>query len=210
MKNKITIKDKTFDTPFVNELGQKFYMGAYEINYNNNIFTYILLYKNLLKNLEEPLPVRINSACLSSDIFEGSSRCDCKWQLDFARNYINEKGAGMIIYAVNDSGRGHGMVVKLKSYKIIDKQKMTSKEAFEKLGYKADNRRYQAQSLILKDLGITDVEMLTNNPKKVQYLKRNGINVTKTIPVVLKNDKQRREYLLSKERDFGHKISKYL
>lgn len=208
--SKIFIDNKVLDISYVNSLRQDFYVGAYDVIVDSKRTSHVLLYTKPIKQLAEPLPLRINSACLTSDIFEGSIRCDCKWQLDFSRNYIYEIGNGMIIYSYSDVGRGQGIITKLKAYELMDKKGISTKEAFEKLGVHPDPRSYGVQAEILKDLGFCEVELITNNLNKVQDLEKNGIKVVKRIPVVNTDEPILRAYLLSKERDFGHLISEVL
>jgi len=116
---------------------------------------------------------------------------------------IIDQMGGLIIYHFNHEGRGIGFLNKLKTYKLMDEENKTTYDAFKKLGHQPEQRNFQASLLILKDLGIKQVRLLTNNPFKFDSLQDNGIQVTEVVPLVHKQP-YLRNYLLSKQKQFGH------
>lgn len=199
--NYYKIIDKVLDVDLVNSFG-KFKMGSYKLEDNNkNIIEVMLLYKGDLESIQN---VRINSACLTGDIF-GCTRCDCNEQLINAQKTINELGNGLIIYLLHHEGRGIGVVNKLKTMKIMDEKQMSSGNAFLKLGFEKDKREYASAVTILKDLNINELNLITNNPSKIKFLRESGIKVKKRIPTISKN-KNFKGYLKTKKEDFGHLI----
>lgn len=191
------IVDKVLNVPLFNEMGA-FFVGAYKIKKPQGIEEAIILYHGDIKDIKN---VRINSACYTGDLFH-CDRCDCNSQLLNAMRYILEND-GMIIYLLNQDGRGCGTVNKLKTLLLMDNEHLTTKQAFEKLGLNADIRDYSSAVSILKDLNIYDINLITNNPEKIAYLEMEGIHVEKRIPSVSSNPKLR-EYLKSKQNDFNH------
>ncbi|MCC2033218.1 GTP cyclohydrolase II [Microbacterium sp. BWT-G7] len=155
--------------------------------------------------LVDPVPTRINSACVTSEVF-GDDRCDCAWQLEEALRRIIEFGSGVIIYHPNQEGRGIGLFRKLQSYQLMSRG-MSTNEAFSALGEPADARSYGAAVTILKALGIDRVRLLSNNPVKMQALEDGGISVQDVDGVVGSHNPAWHEYLTSKALDFGHRIS---
>lgn len=201
MNNNNIIIDKVLDIPLKNEIGD-FYMGAYKvINKSNTTEEIILLYCGDIHNIKN---VRINSACYSSDIFH-CNRCDCHDQLEHAMQYFHKEKNGLIIYLLDHDGRGCGTVNKLKSLQLMDVEGKSTKEAFDSLNLPSDNRDYSAAVTILKDLNINDINLITNNPEKLDYLTNAGIRVNKRIPSIhIRNETI--SYLLTKQRDFHHWI----
>src|SRR5215469_14413230 len=126
-----------------------------------------------------PPLVRIHSQCLTGDVF-GSLRCDCRQQLEMALRMIAEAHAGVLIYEQQE-GRGIGLMAKLQAYALQDNG-LDTVEANERLGFKADQRKFQMPAEILKALGITRVRLLSNNPDKVAALETAGIKVTERVP----------------------------
>ena len=158
-----------------------------------------LLGKKTIK--ENPL-VRIHSQCLTGDTFS-SIRCDCKEQLQKSMKLISKNG-GAIIY-LDQEGRGLGLVNKVRAYELQD-QGLDTVEANEMLHLPIDSRDYQVAAQILKDLGISRVKLLTNNPEKLKQLEKHGIKVVKRIPLEVKPHKINKRYLLAKKRKLGHKL----
>lgn len=197
----ITIIDKILNVPLKNEIGD-FRVGAYKIvNTSNVVEEIILLYYGEIEKIQN---IRINSACYTSDLFH-CKRCDCHDQLEDSMKYFIKQKNGMLFYILQHDGRGLGTVNKLKSLLEMDKYKISTKKAFEKLGFNVDNRDYTCIVAILKDLNIDNINLLTNNPDKINWIKENGINVRKRIPLIcLRNDV--REYLKTKKDDFNHLI----
>ncbi|MCS6928506.1 MAG: GTP cyclohydrolase II [Saprospiraceae bacterium] len=147
-----------------------------------------------------PVPVRIHSECLTGDVF-GSRRCDCGEQLDAALHLIAERG-GVLVY-LRQEGRGIGLINKLKAYNLQD-QGLNTAEANTHLGFDVDARQYECAVFILQDLGIRQVELITNNPKKVEALRRSPIQVVGRIPLVIPPHDDNRHYLLTKQELMGH------
>ncbi|MCI0500824.1 MAG: GTP cyclohydrolase II [Epsilonproteobacteria bacterium] len=149
--------------------------------------------------LETPL-VRIHSECLTGDTI-GSLKCDCNNQLDLALNLIANQG-GLVIYH-RQEGRNIGLVNKVNAYHLQDKGYNTI-EANLKLGFKEDERDYSAIEFILKDLGIKKVKLITNNPQKLDFLQKNGIEIIERIPSITKINKFNKSYLQTKKDTMGH------
>ncbi|GAA0441416.1 bifunctional 3,4-dihydroxy-2-butanone 4-phosphate synthase/GTP cyclohydrolase II [Lentibacillus halophilus] len=149
----------------------------------------------------EPVLTRIHSECLTGDIF-GSYRCDCGSQLHEALDQINAAGAGVLIY-MRQEGRGIGLLNKLRAYKLQDNG-MDTVEANEQLGFPPDMRDYVLSAHILKDLGITHVKLLTNNPEKMDELQSDGIQVYERIPIETNVRKENEHYIHTKINKMGH------
>lgn len=149
----------------------------------------------------EPTLVRIHSECLTGDVF-GSKRCDCGPQLHAALRRIAEQGRGVLIY-LRQEGRGIGLLNKLRAYKLQEQGEDTV-EANQALGFPADMRDYGAAAGILTDLGITNVQLLTNNPLKIKGLKQHGIARIERIPLEVPANAQNKSYLLTKKEKMGH------
>lgn len=147
-----------------------------------------------------PVPVRIHSECMTGDVF-GSRRCDCGEQLDAALHMANERG-GVVIY-LRQEGRGIGLINKLRAYNLQDTG-MNTVDANTHLGFDADSRQYECAVQILQDLGIQQVELMTNNPAKVEALRRSPIEVVSRIPIVIAPQADSRAYLEAKREFMGH------
>ena len=154
-----------------------------------------------LGNMEGELLVRIHSECLTGDVFH-SDRCDCGEQLDMAMERIAEAGSGIIIY-LRQEGRGIGLTNKMRAYSLQD-QGFDTVEANHKLGFKADMRDYMIGLQILKDLGLTKIRLLTNNPAKVAMMEANGIAVTERVPLQVGRGAHNTDYLDTKAAKSGH------
>lgn len=150
-------------------------------------------------SVSQPIALRIHSACLTSEVL-GSCKCDCKEQLDFALSYISE-ASGLIIY-LHQEGRGLGLGDKIRVYAMQELGYDTI-EANEILGFPVDNRSYDHAIGILKDLGVLNVDLLTNNPDKIQALRAAGINV-KRIATPVPAHAQAMGYLHTKRIRMGH------
>ena len=149
------------------------------------------------------IPVRIHSECLTGDAFS-SLKCDCGEQLDFAMNYINEQGFGMIIY-LRQEGRGIGLFNKINAYNLQD-QGLDTVEANLALGFDADQREFSLAADILKALKIETIDLLTNNPEKQKSLLKSGIKIEKRVPVNITPNSKNEEYLNTKKTFFKHAI----
>jgi len=150
---------------------------------------------------EEPVLVRVHSECLTGDIF-GSMRCDCGDQIALAMKAIASEGRGVFLY-MRQEGRGIGLHNKLRAYALQD-QGMDTVEANESLGFPADLRDYGIGAQILVDLGLKDIRLLTNNPKKVVGLEGYGLRVVETLPLIAAPNPINIHYLETKQKKMGH------
>ena len=148
--------------------------------------------------------VRVHSQCLTGDVF-GSSRCDCGDQLAHAMQMIEREGQGVVLY-MRQEGRGIGLANKIKAYHLQDNGRDTV-EANEELGFEPDLRDYGIGAQILKDLGLTTIRILTNNPRKVVGLEGHGLKITGRIPIQVPATKYNRRYLETKRDKLGHLLS---
>ncbi len=151
-------------------------------------------------DLSKPVPVRIHSECMTGDVF-GSRRCDCGEQLEASLRITAEKG-GVVIY-LRQEGRGIGLINKLKAYNLQD-MGLNTAEANTHLGFDVDARQYDVAVFILQDLGIQEIELITNNPAKVDAMRRSPIKVVGRIPVVIAPQQDSRGYLETKQNLMGH------
>ena len=149
----------------------------------------------------EPPLVRLHSECLTGDVF-GSARCDCGPQLDRAMQAIAVEGRGIIVY-LRQEGRGIGLLDKLRAY-ALQEQGLDTVEANERLGWPADARDYRAAAAILRDLGVTRLRLLTNNPRKVAGLADAGLTVTESVPLIVSPSVENLRYLRAKREKLGH------
>jgi 3,4-dihydroxy 2-butanone 4-phosphate synthase/GTP cyclohydrolase II len=174
------------------------------IVYKNDMdgFEHLALVKGDISK-EERVLVRVHSECLTGDVF-GSSRCDCGLQLSAAMKMVEQEGAGVILY-MRQEGRGIGLVNKLKAYNLQD-EGMDTVEANLKLGFGADLRDYGIGAQILRDLGVTKMALLTNNPKKIVGLEGYGIEVVARYPIEVEAGEESKGYLLCKRDRMGHLI----
>ncbi len=152
---------------------------------------------------KKPPLVRMHSSCFTGDLL-GSLRCDCGDQLHMAIEMIYREGTGVVVYLPQE-GRGIGLIAKLKAYKLQEEGYDTV-EANEKLGFKADMRDYMVGMQILKDLGLTEVRLLTNNPKKTDAFPLVGmdLSVVEQIPIIAPPNEHRQQYLATKRDKLGH------
>ena len=148
-----------------------------------------------------PPLVRVHSQCLTGDVFH-SLRCDCRQQLELSLSMIADEGAGILIYEQQE-GRGIGLMAKLQAYELQDSG-LDTVEANERLGFKADQRDFTLPGEILKDLGVTKVRLLSNNPDKVHALERAGVRVVERVPCEVIPSKHAEEYLKTKRDKLGH------
>lgn len=147
--------------------------------------------------------VRVHSECLTGDVF-GSGRCDCGQQLKLAMKLIDRNGSGVILY-MRQEGRGIGLANKLKAYELQDKG-LDTVEANTALGFKADLRDYGIGAQILSDLGLKDIRLLTNNPKKIVGLEGYGLKIVERVPLRVRPTKTNKRYLKTKKEKLGHEI----
>ncbi len=174
------------------------------IGYENLITgeEHIALIKGDVKG-EDPVLVRVHSECLTGDVF-GSLRCDCGEQIAKALMKIEEEGKGVLVY-MRQEGRGIGLLNKLKAYALQD-EGMDTIEANLALGFPEDLRDYGIGAQILKDLGIKNIKLMTNNPKKISGLSGYGIKIVDRVPIDMGCKKENRNYLRTKKDKMGHLI----
>ncbi len=149
-------------------------------------------------NLSENPLVRVHSECLTGDALK-SLKCDCGEQLDFALSLIADKG-GMVIY-LRQEGRNIGLLNKINAYALQDKG-LDTVQANHQLGFKADERSYEVVEFILEHFGIKSIQLITNNPNKMDSLKNVVIN--KRVPVVIPANSHNKDYLNVKKEQMGH------
>ncbi len=149
----------------------------------------------------KPILVRVQSECLTGDVF-GSLRCDCSEQLHNALKMISEAGAGVLVY-MRQEGRGIGLVNKMKAYNLQD-EGMDTVEANEALGFQPDLRQYGLGAQILVDLGVKQIRLLTNNPRKIVGLEGYGLTVIERVAIKIPHNPINENYLLTKKSKLGH------
>jgi 3,4-dihydroxy 2-butanone 4-phosphate synthase/GTP cyclohydrolase II len=151
----------------------------------------------------EPTLVRVHSECLTGDVF-GSGRCDCGDQLDVAMRMIDQAGRGVLLY-LRQEGRGIGLANKLHAYALQEKG-LDTVEANVQLGLPVDKRDYGIGSQILRDLGLTKLRIMTNNPKKIYGIEGYGLTVVEEVPLRVEAGEHNRKYLETKKAKLGHKL----
>ena len=164
---------------------------------------HIALVKGDVENTKQPVLVRVHSECFTGDIF-GSLRCDCGEQLDTSMKMIEKTGVGVLLY-MRQEGRGIGLVNKIKAYQLQDKGYDTV-EANIKLGFEKDLRNYDLASDILKSLGIKEIELITNNPKKIEGLDSKDLKIINRCSIETKPNDFNINYLTTKRDRMGHMI----
>ena len=150
-----------------------------------------------------PPLVRMHSSCFTGDLLD-SLRCDCGDQLHMAMSMIRDAGCGALVYLPQE-GRGIGLTAKLNAY-VLQDQGIDTVEANHRLGFKADQRDYMVGLQILKDLGLSEIRLLTNNPKKVDPFLKNAMDlkVVEQIPIIAPPEKHRERYMATKREKMGH------
>lgn len=156
-------------------------------------------------NEDEPVLVRVHSSCVTGDIF-GSCRCDCGPQLHKAMEMIEKEGKGVVVY-MNQEGRGIGLINKLNAYKLQE-EGVDTVDANTQLGFKADLRDYGVGAQILRQLGVTKMRLMSNNPTKRAGLVGYGLEVVENVPIEIEPNPYNEEYLKTKRDRMGHTILK--
>ncbi|HRJ30046.1 MAG TPA: bifunctional 3,4-dihydroxy-2-butanone-4-phosphate synthase/GTP cyclohydrolase II [Cyclobacteriaceae bacterium] len=155
---------------------------------------------------DEPVLVRVHSSCVTGDIF-GSCRCDCGPQLHYAMQMVEREGKGVVLY-MKQEGRGIGLLNKLKAYKLQE-EGMDTVEANLQLGFDMDERDYGVGAQILRDLNVTKIRLITNNPKKRVGLMGYGLEIVDNVPIEISPNPHNEKYLATKRDKLGHSILKH-
>jgi 3,4-dihydroxy 2-butanone 4-phosphate synthase/GTP cyclohydrolase II len=153
---------------------------------------------------EEPVLVRMHSECLTGDVLH-SQKCDCGPQLAYAMRQVAEAGRGVIVY-MRQEGRGIGLLNKLKAYKLQDEEGLDTVEANRRLGFAPDLRHFGIGAQILHDLGVRQIRLLTNNPRKVIGLDGYGLKIVERVPIVIPPGEHNAAYLKAKREKLGHHL----
>ena len=151
---------------------------------------------------EDAVLVRIHSQCLTGDIFD-SLLCDCGSQLHHAMEQVSHAGKGVVLY-MRQEGRGIGLLSKLQAYRLQQEEKLDTVEANRRLGFQPDLRHYGIGAQILVDLGVRQIRLLTNNPKKVIGLDGYGLRIVERVPIQIPPNPQNKLYLQTKKEKLGH------
>jgi 3,4-dihydroxy 2-butanone 4-phosphate synthase/GTP cyclohydrolase II len=161
---------------------------------------HVIIYKGVIENAAI-LDVRVHSECLTGEVFE-SRRCDCDQQLDWALDHIEARGIGMVIY-LRQEGRGIGLFNKIRAYALQDTG-LDTVEANIELGFPSDMRTYEVAGEILNALGISCINLITNNPRKLDALREHGIEIMSRIPILIEPNDHNRHYLNVKGNKMDH------
>lgn len=152
---------------------------------------------------DEPVLVRVHSSCVTGDIF-GSKRCECGEQLHAALAKIEEEGKGVVVY-LNQEGRGIGLMAKIEAYRLQE-EGLDTVDANLHLGYKADERDYGVGASILRQLGVTKMKLMSNNPIKRIGLESFGLQVVESVPIEVKPNPHNERYMHTKKVRMGHSL----
>lgn len=192
---------KEIDVKMPTQFGN-FELTAYRQTNNNQL--HLVLSKGKWDS-KEPILARVHSSCVTGDIF-GSCRCDCGPQLQAAMEKVEAQGKGIIVY-MNQEGRGIGLLNKLKAYKLQE-EGLDTVEANLKLGFKIDERDYGVGAQILRDMGVTKMKLMTNNPKKRAGLIGYGLEIVDVVSLEIAPNEHNLKYLSTKRDKMGHTILK--
>lgn len=175
----------------------KFFIKAYKQDNQEHL---AIMSENFTQ-IENPY-VRVHSECLTGDAL-GSLKCDCQNQLDLALNFISKQG-GLVIYH-RQEGRNIGLLNKINAYALQDKGRNTV-EANLELGFAEDERDYSVVKFIFEDLDISSIKLITNNPKKIEYINSLGVKIVERIPAITEVNEFNKNYLNTKKEHFGHML----
>jgi 3,4-dihydroxy 2-butanone 4-phosphate synthase/GTP cyclohydrolase II len=157
-------------------------------------------------NTNEPVLVRVHSQCLTGDTF-GSLKCDCGTQLDYAMKLISREKRGVLLYLLNQEGRGIGLTNKIKAYRLQE-HGLDTVEANLELGFKEDQRDYGIGAQILRTLGLKKLRIITNNPSKYIALSGYGLEIVERVPVEVEPTCENAHYMKTKKEKMGHILEK--
>jgi len=197
LRKTVVLVERIVETKLPTEFGE-FKMIAYRSKVDD--LEHIAL---VMGKIDETVPilVRVQSECLTGDVFN-SLRCDCRSQLNTALKAIADNGSGVIVY-MRQEGRGIGLINKMKAYNLQD-EGLDTVEANEKLGFSPDLRHYGLGAQILSDLGVKQIRLLTNNPRKIVGLEGYGLSVTERVSLKIPHNTINKDYLSTKKDKLGH------
>lgn len=198
---------KSHSFPLIKAVSTKLMTKYGEFNINGYIDNdgreHLALYMGDISN-GEPVLCRVHSECLTGDAL-GSAKCDCGQQYDEAMKRIAKKGRGVLLY-MRQEGRGIGLINKLKAYEL-QRQGMDTVEANLALGFPDDMRKYDKACEILNDLGVNKIRLMTNNPDKVNKLRKLGIEITERVPIIVDHSHCADFYMHTKQEKMGHLLN---
>ena len=197
LRKSVKLIDRIVETNLPTEHGE-FKMVAYRSKVDD--LEHIAL---IMGEIDETVPtlVRVQSECLTGDVFS-SMRCDCNAQLNQSLKMIAENGSGVLVY-MRQEGRGIGLINKMKAYNLQD-EGFDTVEANEKLGFSPDLRHYGLGAQILADLGVKQIRLLTNNPRKIVGLDGYGMLMTERVSLKIPHNQINKNYLKAKKDKLGH------